>query len=115
MVPPKMRTRKHLLQSLIPDLTICVTTASVSIPSSGVQARTAAGLGMSRPTAMANAVPTYSPWGTHCLHGQDEASGSWSVADRDDCTSRNDPLPTNLFGGPRRAAELFEAAKAWWP
>ena len=74
----------------------CVTTASVSLPSSGVQARTTAGLGMSRPTPMAHAVPTYSPWGTHCLHGQDEASGSSSDADRDACTTRNDPLPTNV-------------------
>jgi hypothetical protein len=52
---------------------------------------------MSRPTAVANVVPTFSPWGTQCLHGQDEASGSSSVADQDACTSRNDPLPTNVL------------------
>lgn len=89
MSPPISDTGLHILS-------FCVTTANVSLPSSGVQARTTAGLGMSRPTPMAHAVPTYSPWGTHCLHGQDEASGSSSVADRDACTTRNDPLPTNV-------------------
>lgn len=54
---------------------------------------------------------------THCLHGQDEASGSSSVADWDACTTRNDPLPTNVKAAQesRRAAGLVEAARAWWP
>lgn len=38
---------------------------------------------MSRQSDVAYAGPILSPWGTDALHGQDEASGSSSVAGQD--------------------------------